>query len=441
VSDLPADLEQILLSAQRERRIPSVAAAVFRGDELLWSRALGLADVERGEEATPHHAYRIGSITKTFTAVCVMQLRDAGRVDLDAPLRSYIPEVRPGPTVRQALTHLSGLQREPPGEIWETLRPPNREELMASLDDAEQVLTPGTVWHYSNLAFALLGELVARASGSAFPAYLAENVLQPLGLTRTALQPAAPAARGYYVGPWADVAQPEPDLELTETTAALGQLWSTVGDLSAWGAFLAAGREEVLAQATLDEMARVQAMADPTGWTLAWGLGLMLYRRGDRVLAGHGGAMPGFLAGLVVDRATATGAVVLAGASTGARAEELALDLATATLDATAAGLEVWRPDADVPAELVPLLGTWWVEGDEHVVRYTGSRLEVELPGGPVGRSISVLAAEAEDRFRVVEGREQGELVRVVRDEAGGIEKLYFATYPMTRSPSSFGRR
>lgn len=407
---------------------------------MLWSRALGLADVERGEEVTTDHAYRIGSITKTFTAVCVMQLRDAGRIELDAPLASYIREVRPGPTVRQALTHLSGLQREPPGEIWETLRPPGREELLASLEDAEQVLTPGAVWHYSNLAFALLGELVARVSDSPYPAYLAENVLRPLGLTRTALQPLQPAARGYYVGPWSDAAQLEPDLELTETTAALGQLWSTVGDLATWGAFLAAGREGILSKGTLDEMARVQTMADTMGWTLAWGLGLMLYRRGERVFAGHGGAMPGFLAGLAVDRATSIGAVVLAGASTGARAEELALDLATIVLDATEAAVpEVWRPDASAPAELAPLLGVWWVEGNEHVVRYTGGRLEVELVGGPAGRSTSVLAVEAADTFRVVEGREQGEVVRVVRDTAGAVEKLYFAAYPMTRSPSAFG--
>ena len=437
--DLAAQLDRILRTAQKERRLPSVCAAVFRDGEVIWSDALGLADVESSEEATPDHAYRIGSITKTFTAVAVMQLRDAGQVDLDAPLRSYVPEVRPGPTVRHALAHLSGFQREPPGEIWETLTPPSREELLGGLEDAEQVLAPGTVWHYSNLAFALLGELVVRVSDTVYPAYLEMNILEPLRLSRTSLRPIDPVARGYYVGPWSDEAKLEPDLELTETTAALGQLWSTTEDLAAWGSFLAAGYEDVLSKATLDEMTHVQAMVDDAAWTIGWGLGLTLYRRGDRVFAGHGGAMPGYLAGLVVYRAQQTGAAVLAGTSTGARAEELALELAGAAIDAKEEEIAVWQPDAGAPTDLAPLLGTWWAEGNELTVRYRGNRIEVELVGGPAGRSVSILAQEAPDRFRVVEGRERGEVVRILRDETDSIVKLYFATYPVTREPSAFG--
>jgi CubicO group peptidase (beta-lactamase class C family) len=436
--ELDRQLDRLVDTAQAERRLPSLSAAVFRDGEVVWSRALGLADVAAGEPATPDHAYRIGSITKTFTAVCVMQLRDGGRVDLDAQLRSYVPEIPPGPTVRHALAHLSGLQREPPGEIWETLAPPNREELLAGLEDAEQVLTPGARWHYSNLAFGLLGEVVARVSGGSFPSYLAEHVLGPLGLARTSLEPSTPAARGYFVPPWTDAPAVEPDLELTDTTAALGQLWSTTGDLSTWGAFLAEGRDGVLARSTLDEMARVQVMVDHAAWTVGWGLGLALTRRGDRILAGHGGAMPGFLAGLAVEREERTGAVVLTGTSTGARAEELAIDLTVAALESLEREPTPWQPDAAPPAELLPLLGVWWSEGNELVLRCRGGRLECELVGGPLGRSISVLAEEAPDRYRIVEGRELGELLRVVRDEAGNVVKLYLATYPLKREPTTF---
>ena len=212
MSDLDAQLDRLLRAAQKERRLPSVSAAVFTREGTVWSSALGLADVEAQEEATPEHVYRIGSITKTFTAVCVMQLRDAGQVDLDAQLRTYIPEVMPGPTVRQALAHLSGFQREPPGEIWETLTPPGREELLASLEDAEQVLALGTVWHYSNLAFGLLGELIVRVSDTLYSAYLELNVLERLGLGRTSVAAIEPVARGYYVGPWSDAATLEPEL-------------------------------------------------------------------------------------------------------------------------------------------------------------------------------------------------------------------------------------
>jgi len=140
VTELRDTLDRILATAQAEQRIPSVSAAVFRDGEVMWRSALGSADVGRGEDATTEHAYRIGSITKTFTAVCILQLRDAMVLDLDDSLRTHIPEAPVGLTIRDALAHLSGLQREPPGEIWETLTPPSREELLGGLEDAERVL-------------------------------------------------------------------------------------------------------------------------------------------------------------------------------------------------------------------------------------------------------------------------------------------------------------
>ena len=139
---LRATLDRRLGEDQAARRLPSVSAAVFSRGEILWQRALGLADIERDEPATSEHAYRVGSITKTFTAAVVMQLRQEGLVDLDAPLASYVYGLPAGPTVRQALTHSSGLQREAPGSAWETMQAPTREELLASLSDAELVLRP-----------------------------------------------------------------------------------------------------------------------------------------------------------------------------------------------------------------------------------------------------------------------------------------------------------
>ena len=231
-----------------------------------------------------------------------MQLVDAGRIELDASLRTYLPEAPVGPTVRMALSHLTGLQREPPGEIWESMEPPSREELIAGLEDAELVLRPAEQWHYSNLVFALLGEIVTRTSGLPYEELLQQRILDPLGLTRTSLRPDGPKASPYFVDPYTDTVRDEPDPEVTDTTAAAGWLWSTAADLARWGTFLAEGDDAVLPAATLDVMARVRTMVDERNWSIGWGLGLELFRRGDRVFVGHGGAMPGFLAGLVVDR-------------------------------------------------------------------------------------------------------------------------------------------
>jgi hypothetical protein len=210
-----------------------------------------------------------------------------------------------------------------------------------------------------------------------------------------------------------------------------------VGDLARWGDALCTGGG-VLAAATADEMARVQVMVDADAWTSAWGLGLELVRRGDRVLAGHGGAMPGFLAAVYVDRRERIGAAVLTNSGAGADPTELALDLVCAATEHAPPRVAAWSPGG-IPADVEELLGLWWTEGERLVVSFRGGRLEAEAVDRAPGRRLSVLAPDGVDRWRVVEGREQGELLRAVRDGDGRVEKLYLATYPVTRHPSTFG--
>ena len=438
-SQLAAELDRLLQTAQAEQRMPSVSACVFRDGEIIWQRVLGVADVATSRDATTDDMYRIGSITKTFTAVLVMQLVDEGRIDLEASLRDYLPEAPAGPTIRMALSHLTGIQREPPGEIWESMLPPTREELIAGLEDAEQVLQPGEQWHYSNLVFALLGEIVMRVGAEPYADLLQRRILDPLGLARTSLHPTAPKASPYYVDPFTDTARDEPDPEVTESTGAAGWLWSTAADLARWGTFLVEGDETVLPKSTLDRMARLQTMVDEETWGVGWGLGLELYRRGERVLVGHGGAMPGFLAGLVVHRGERTGAAVLTNTGAEAAPEGLALDLAVTTLDALTRTPPLWEPAAAAPADLDGILGRWWTEGEEIVLALRGGRFQARLVGGVVGRNVSFLEADGVDRWRVVEGRERGEVLRAVRGDDGTVAKLYFATYPLTREPLTFG--
>ena len=435
--ELRDELAHRLRTAQTEQRLPSVVASVFRRGDLLWQDSSGFADVEARRLASPETQYRIGSITKTFTAVCVLQLRDAGELALDDPLTDHLPESSHAPTLRGLLSHSSGLQREPPGEIWETLRLPTRDELVAVAADAEQLLAPGSWWHYSNLAFALLGEVVARKTGSTWDDALRERVLEPLGLSRTTPDAEEPAARGYFVDPYSDAVRPEPQPDMGGA-GALGKLWSTVGDLAAWGSFLVDGHDDVLAAATLEEMSHVRAMVDHERWSLAWGTGLELYQFRENVFVGHGGAMPGHVAGLVANRKTGIGAAVMMNTSAGGKPELLALELATAAIEALPAEPDGWRPGEPAPPELAPLLGRWWSEGHELVLSWRKGRLEARLVDGPPGRDTSYFDVEGDDVYRCAEGRERGELLRVVRDPDGEIEKLYFATYPLRREPSTF---
>jgi CubicO group peptidase (beta-lactamase class C family) len=434
-----AELSRLVREAQSEQRIPSISAAAVGNGEVVWEEALGLADVDGRVEASPDTQYRIGSITKTFTAVAVMQLHDAGELELDDPLSKHIPGAAHGePTLRRLLAHVSGLQREMPGYVWETLEFPDREGLLSGFADAEQVLRPGARWHYSNLAFALLGEVVARRSGLDYEEYVRERLLEPLGLARTTFEQTQPAANGYFVEPYSDVVRPEQNV-IKGAFAAAGSLWSTTADLSRWGTFLVEGAEGVLARETVEEMRRFQSMADLEEWKLGWGLGLMLMREEDRIFVGHGGAMPGFLAGLAVSPKERSGAVVLVNSGAGVKIEELLRKLAVKAAEAYPPQPDQWQAAETVAPQLEPLLGRWWAEGNEVVISIRGGRLELRDPAAAASLPPSVFDPDGEDRFRGVSGPEEGELLEVVRDESGQVTKLYWATYPLTRIPRIFG--
>jgi CubicO group peptidase (beta-lactamase class C family) len=433
------ELSRVVRTAQAGQRIPSVSAAAFVRGDVVWQEALGLARVAEQVEATSDTQYRIGSITKTFTAAAVMQLRDAGELDLDDPVSKHLPGEHHGtPTLRRLLAHLSGLQREFPGYVWETLEFPDRERLVAGLADAEQVIAPGARWHYSNLAFGLLGEVIARRSGLEYEDCIRRRLLEPLRLGRTTFEQEQPAAGGYLVEPYTDRARPEPDV-VKRALAAAGSLWSTTADLARWADVLVGGADGVLAPETTAEMRRFQSMADLEQWRLGWGLGLMLMREGDRILVGHIGAMPGFLTGVAIAPRERAGAVVLVNSGAGVEVEDLVRRLAVIAADAYPSQPETWEPAASIPPELEPLVGRWWSEGEEVVIRCRSGQLEARPATALEDAPPTVFEADGEDRFRGVSGPEEGELLEVVRAADGSVAKLYWATYPLTRAHPSAG--
>lgn len=430
---------RLVQDRQAERRLPSISATVFRGAESLWYGAAGHAVLDPPEPPTADTQYRLGSITKTFTAVLVMQLRDAGLLDLDDRIGDHLADAPHGaPTIRRLLSHLSGLQREPVGEVWESLVAPTREELMANLGQAELVLPPNRRWHYSNLAYAVLGELVARHTGGTWEEALRTRILEPLGLTRTTLSPEPPHAQGYFVDPYADRASPEPVLAMRGTASA-AELWASAGDLARWGAFVLAPDPAVLSPDTLAEMTHLHAMADQDGWTLAWGLGFMLFRRDSAVFVGHTGGMPGHLAGLAVSRKEGLGAAAFSNNSAGFDSGGFVCELVTTWLDNEPPAATPWAPGEPVPAAYEGILGRWWTEGSEYVFSWREGRLQALPAGAPATLAPAVFEPAGEDAFRGVSGREQGELLRVVRDGNGGVAKMYWATYPLTKQPLVFG--
>lgn len=429
-------IDHLAASAQREWRTPGLGLGVVRDGHIVHTAHVGAARLDpmtAPDDGTP---FMIGSVTKTLTAVLVMQLRDAGRLALDDRLEQHLPGTPVGElTIRQLLSHLSGLQREPAGRVWEDLRAPDDAELLGRLDEAERVLAPHTVFHYSNLGYALLGQVVARLDGRSWEAAVTARLLEPLGMRHTGLVPGPDRAIGYYVEPHTGVATEEPFFDLA-ATAAMGGLWSTTADLLRYAAFLADPDPAVLAPDTLTEMSRPHVIVDPDAWTMGYGLSLSMARRGERIYLGHGGAMPGFLTGLRVSRRDRLGVVVWVNSSADAAPIALAADVLDAVLDAEPTRPEPWRPEQRHP-EWDEIVGTWWVEGERMDFVVREGRLWSLQPGaGPVFESRYV--ADGPDRFRIDLGNERGELLELTRDVDGRLVRMHRASYAMTRAPLGF---
>lgn len=430
---LAAKLEQLLAAEQHEKRLPSIAAAVLRDGEMIWESAAGLADVEGSVEATPDTQFRCGSITKTFTAAAIMQLRDAGKLDLEDTLDMHVQGAGHRPSIRRLLSHASGLQRETQDDSWLTLHFAPPDELLETFDKAELVLPSGARFHYSNLAYALLGIVVERVSGMPYMDYVRERLLEPVGLARLSFEPEPPAAKGYIGQPYADGVWTAIEVE-TGAWAAAGQLWGTVGDLCRWGAFLADPDESVLAKKTAEEMRTVQVITEHERWLAGYGLGLTLRRDGERILAGHGGAMPGFIALLFFSAAEK---VVIAALTNESHAliGELGLSLVRTTVEEWPVAPEAWRVGGPPPEDVVPLLGVWFIEAAQLTFRWNQGKLEARSPEEADWEPPTVFERETEDRWRSVSGSERGEALRVERAEDGSVARMVWAGYPVTREP------
>ncbi|MDG4756558.1 serine hydrolase domain-containing protein [Micromonospora sp. WMMD710] len=449
--DVHDRLRRLVRRVQADARVPAVSAALHRADRPLWSCTVG--DTGTDSPLGPDTQFRIGSITKTFTAVLTLQCRDDGLLDLDDPVGRHLDLPAHGElTVRRLLSHTGGLQREPYGDVWDTLRVPDADRLTADLKRAERVLPPGRRFHYSNLGMAVLGLLVARLRGGTWAEVLADRVLTPLGLTDTTVTPGSTAAVGYLVDAYSDEAHPEPPTDFGAVGPA-AQLWGTATDMARWAAFLADPAAldptgAVLAPATLDEMRWPLTTTDETLWGAGFGLGLILIPQGERVVhVGHDGAMPGFLAAAYGRRggdgtAGAMGAAVLGSSGTAAEVFDLPHRLLAEAVEHDPAEIEPWRPGTPAPAALRGLLGRWWGEGSEYVFSWHDDALRARGVKDPAGRPPAVFAPvpDRPDVFRTISGREAGELLRLTRDDEGTVIRMHWATYRFTRHQETFDR-
>jgi CubicO group peptidase (beta-lactamase class C family) len=419
--------------AQAEGRAPSLTAAVVRGGRTVWHGARTSADGQVPDEETQ---YRIGSITKTFTAVLVLRLRDQGLLDLGDALEKHLPGTGVGEvTIAELLAHTGGLAAESPAPWWERTPGSLRPELADVLGERPRLHPAGRRHHYSNPGYTLLGALVEEVRGAPWAEVLRREVLVPLGLRRTSPSPEPPHAGGWAVHPWADVMLPEPAVDLGRMAPA-GQLWSTTGDLARFAAFLTHGDDTVLSAESVREMRAPAAPAELTDVAdgVTYGLGLQIQHRDGRVLVGHSGSLPGFLAGLTIAVEDDVAAVVLANCTSGPPLSAVGADLVRIVAEAEPRIPEPWRPLPDVDPSVLELAGPWYWGTNSFALRLTaGGGVSLEpLTGG--GRR-SRFRPNGDGTWRGLEGYYAGELLRAVRRGDGTVSHLDLGSFVFTRQP------
>ena len=360
-------VDEIVARVQARGRVPSVVAAVVRDGVL--AHFTGAGDLP---EPDPDMQYRIGSITKTLTAALVLQLRDEGRLALDDRLDQHLPGAPVGRvTLRHLLGHVSGMQREPDGDWWERSAGTDLATFLAGLtpEQARLPAAPRLPLLEPGVRAARRGAAAAHRHGVGHPGHRAPARAAGHDPHHVPGRPSRSPA-GYVVHPWHGTLREEPRHD-AGAMAPAGQLWSTAADLARWAAFLADPDPDLLAPATVAEMCAPVVISDLEAWTYGYGLGLELCRVGERVFAGHGGSMPGYLAHLTVHRPSPDRRGRLRQRVRPPRRGSISgLSLADPRCRAgpasRAARRAAWRPSAAPPAEIAPLCGRWWWMGREY---------------------------------------------------------------------------
>ncbi|WP_432491348.1 serine hydrolase domain-containing protein [Kineococcus auxinigenes] len=431
-------LEHLLAAAQAEHRLPSVVAGIVRGGRLVWTGAAGTAVSDAAGEHAPtlDTQYRIGSITKTFVAAGVLRCVEDGLAGLDDPLGAHLPELGTGGvgalTVGQLLGQASGLQAETDGPWWERTPGGDWRQLLPLLGPEALRHRAGVRFHYSNVGYGVLGELLGRVRGAAWDEVVAEQFLRPLGMDRTSTRPLAPAAQGFAVHPWADAVLPEPEHD-AGAMAPAGQLWSTVPDLARWAGAVADGAG-VLRRGTVEAMRQPQVVDDARGaaWGAGYGLGLQLWNADGRRFAGHSGSMPGFVAMLRVDVETSDAVLALTNSTTGFG--DLPVRLLAAFTQAEPATPRPWRPRA-VDADVLELVGPWYW-GPAPLLLRAGPGGTLELSGMTGRARASRFERDAATgAWRGLDDYYAGEVLRPVRGADGAVSHLDLASFRLTRTP------
>jgi len=277
---------------------PGVAVLAARDGRIIFAHGYGLADRDKQLPVTPETRFRIGSITKQFTAAAILHLAGEGRLSIDDPLAKYFPHYPGGDkiTLHHLLNHTSGLHNFTghPDFMARVIKPIAPDDLVAWFQDDPPDFVPGEEFRYSNTGYVLLGQIVEKVSGLPLGDYLQKTFFGPLGMHDTGVwlnaTPPDHAAKGYsFVG---TQLQPAVDWDMSWAGGA-GELYSTVEDLWRWTEALQGGR--VLSADSFKTMTTVASVRKKDTLTLQYGMGIYHSEIGWLPALGHNGGLDGYL--------------------------------------------------------------------------------------------------------------------------------------------------
>jgi len=384
------NLTTLIERERAEKAIPGVSIALVDGQHVVWARGFGWADSASKIPATASTVYRVGSVSKLFTDVGIMQLVEQHKLDLDAPIQRYVPTFRPknpfggAITIRQLASHRSGLGRETPiGFSFEGEgKPvPTLAATVASLNSTTLVYRPGTHFKYSNAGVAVLGYALERTQKEPFASYIDRMVLKPIGMDRSSFRPPADIVGATAKGiMWTiDGRQFEaPAVQLRDAPSS--DLYSTVLDLSKFIQVLSArgalANGRLLSRASLDAMWTPQLV--PSAVEEGYGIGFDVERLDGHRTVGHGGSIYGFATQFLALPDDSLGVVV------------------TATVDAANG---VTRHVADVAAQMLLDVRSGRETRDVDSTSVVGASRALSLMGRYIGKTMTVDLDEFEGRL------------------------------------------
>lgn len=434
-------------------RLPGASMAVVHDQELLWSGGFGFAHLDSRLPATSSTLYSICSISKLFTSVGIMQLRDEGKLRLDDPLQAHLDwfdiggaDPASGPvTIQNVLTHSSGLPRESDYPYWTgpDYPFPTHDAVVRRVGQQTMLYRSDTYYQYSNLGLTLAGEVVAAESGLDYHEYVRSRILDPLGLDDTYSEHPDALRGGRFATGYTAVRrngsrEAVPPYSVRGIAPAAGFV-SSVDDLARFASWqfrlLETDGNEVLAANTLREMHRVH-WVNPD-WEVTWGLGFSVWRDEDRTFVGHGGYCPGYQSNLLLDTDDRIATVFMTNTNgVNSRAfVQTAYDIVAPAIRLALQG----EPTGEKPElDLTPFIGRYedWLAGESVVLPWKGSLAVLSLPtDDPLEALIPLEHVEGPVFRRIRDDGALGETVEFELDEDGNVTRLWRNSNYETRKP------